>query len=271
MRVGAIDIVPVRDGSGGLPPSLLFSASAEEWEPHRRFLDADGMVPMEVGGFLLRGIAERVVLVDLGLGPLGQTLGMGKFLDSLGALGLGPADVTDVLLTHLHIDHIGWAAADGAVVFPNATLRCSSEDWSYFVDPGGAEPVPLAKMLGAPTEAEMLAPVAGRVETWTEGAVLPGIDVRMAPGHTPGSSVLVVSSGAERALLLGDVVHCPVEFVEADWGVLSDVDPTLARRTRDALAREFEGTDVPMAAAHFAGMEFGRLLPGTGRRQWVFG
>ena len=230
MRVGAIDIVPVRDGTGGLPPSLLFSASAEEWEPHRQFLDADGMVPMEVGGFLVRGIGDRVVLVDLGLGPLGNALGMGQFLDSLGALGLGPSDVTDVLLTHLHIDHIGWAAVDDAVVFPNATVRCSSEDWSYFVEPGGAEPVPLAQMLGAPTEAEMLEPVAGRVEPWTEGAVLPGIDVRMAPGHTPGSSVLVVSSGSERALLLGDVVHCPVEFVEADWEVLSDVDPALARQ-----------------------------------------
>jgi hypothetical protein len=82
--------------------------------------------------------------------------------------------------------------------------------------------------------------------------------------------VIVVADGAERALLLGDVVHCPVELMEDGWEALFDVDPALARRTREALARELEGTDVPVAAAHFPGLRFGRLLAGTGRRHWTF-
>ena len=53
-------------------------------------------------------------------------------------------------------------------------------------------------------------------------------------------------------------------------GRLGDVDPDLAKRTRNALARELEGTDVPVAAAHFPGMRFGRLLAAEGRRRWVF-
>jgi glyoxylase-like metal-dependent hydrolase (beta-lactamase superfamily II) len=271
VRVGLIDIEPVFDGVGVLPPGMLFADPEDKWVPHRQFLDANGMMPMSVGGFLLRGIGDRVALVDLGLGPLGEALGMAQFLDNLRALGVEPGDVTDVLLTHLHLDHIGWASVDGAAAFSNATYRCAPEDWSYFVDPGGAEPVPLAQMLGAPSEAEILDPVRSRVEPWEDDAVMPGVNVRIAPGHTPGSSVLVISSGTERALLLGDVVHCPVELVDTDWEALSDVDPALAKRTRDALAREFEGTDVPMAAAHFEGMRFGRLLAGTGRRRWVFG
>ena len=218
MRVGDIDVTPVRDGAGALPPSLLFAKSEEEWEPHRRFLDANGMVPMEVGGFLLRGIGGRVALVDVGLGPLGLALGMGKFLDNLRALGVAPEDVTDVLLTHLHLDHIGWAAVDGAVVFPNATYRCSPEDWAFFVDPGGAEPAPLAQMINAAERGGAARPGAGRVQPWEEAAVLPGVNVRIAPGHTPGSTILVISSGTERALLLGDVVHCPVELVAARLG-----------------------------------------------------
>jgi glyoxylase-like metal-dependent hydrolase (beta-lactamase superfamily II) len=100
--------------------------------------------------------------------------------------------------------------------------------------------------------------------------VLPGLDVRLAAGHTPGSTVIVLSSGGERAVLLGDVVHCPVELIETEWQVVGDVDRELARRSRQGWAAELEGSAVPAAAAHFPGMQFGRLLPGQGRRQWVF-
>ena len=79
----------------------------------------------------------------------------------------------------------------------------------------------------------------------------------------------MLSSGTARGILLGDVVHCPVELVDDEWGSLGDVDPALARRTKLALAMELEGGDVPVAGAHFPGMRFGRLLPGEGLRSWV--
>ena len=60
----------------------------------------------------------------------------------------------------------------------------------------------------------------------------------VAPGHTPGSTIMVISSGTARGLLLGDVVHCPVELEEDEWGGLGDVDPELAQRTKTALIRE---------------------------------
>lgn len=90
------------------------------------------------------------------------------------------------------------------------------------------------------------------------------------PGHTPGHTALVVSDGAERVLLLGDAVHCPVELEQAEWDGLGDVDPELAKRTREALAREIEGDDAPVGAAHFPGLRFGRLLVAEGKRRWVF-
>jgi hypothetical protein len=82
---------------------------------------------------------------------------------------------------------------------------------------------------------------------------------------------VVISSGTERALLLGDVVHCPVELLDDEWAGMGDVDPALAQQTRVALARELEGSQVPAAAAHFPGMQFGRLLAAEGSRRWVFG
>ena len=66
-------------------------------------------------------------------------------------------------------------------------------------------------------------------------------------------------------------MHCPVELLDDEWGGLSDVDPAMAKRARNVLAAELEGTDVPVAAAHFPGLQFGRLLVGEGKRGWTFG
>jgi glyoxylase-like metal-dependent hydrolase (beta-lactamase superfamily II) len=152
---------------------------------------------------------------------------------------------------------VGWATRKGEVVFPNATYRCDRRDWSHFVGPD-------------PGATRKLSPVESRLETWdASGPLLPGIDVLAAPGHTPGSTVVVLSSGADRALLLGDVAHCPVQLVDDEWAILGDVDPALARRTRTVLAREIEDTGVPVAGVHFPGMRFGRLLSGQGGRRWV--
>jgi hypothetical protein len=70
-------------------------------------------------------------------------------------------------------------------------------------------------------------------------------------------------------VLLGDAAHCPVELEEAEWGGLGDVDPELAKRTRNAMMRELEESGTPASAAHFPGLQFGRLLRGEGRAQWV--
>ena len=268
VRVGDISIEPVVDGVARVPAADAYRTGGadavggrgpadEDWEPHRSLLSDDGCLEMALGGFLVR-TGDRLVVVDTGVGDLrrGPFLG-GGFLDALGALGVVPADATDVVLTHLHFDHVGWATRKGAIVFPNAVYRCDRRDWEHFVGPD-------------PGATRKLSPLEPRLEVW-EGSrpLLPGLDTLAAPGHTPGSTIIVVSSGAERALLLGDVVHCPVELLDDEWAGIGDVDPDLARRTRVALARELEQRDVPVAAAHFPGMRFGRLLSAGGRRRWV--
>jgi glyoxylase-like metal-dependent hydrolase (beta-lactamase superfamily II) len=261
MNVGELQIDPVIDGAGRFSPTRSFRGTTDEqWALHQDLLDDDGLLGFAMGGFLVRS-GDRTVLVDLGLGEK-RMMGIdgGAFMTELAKLGVAPGDVTDILFTHLHFDHIGWATdADHRPVFPAATYRCSAADWDHFmVDHRGEE-------------AEILDGVTDRFATWDSGAttLLPGIDTLAAPGHTPGSTVVVLSSGSERAMLLGDVVHCPVELVDDEWGALFDVDPVLALQTRVALNRELEATGVLAAAAHFPGLQFGRLLRGEGRRRWI--
>lgn len=255
-------MLPVLDGIGtmSVAETYRYVGDADDpWAPHRPFLTPGGTFDIPVGGFVVR-TGERVVLVDAGVGDLRRPPWQGgQLLQSLAAHGFQPEDVTDVVFTHLHFDHVGWATRKGAVVFTNATYRCHRADWAHFVEDGDG---------GA---ARKLGPVLDRMEFWEADAQLAtGIDVTGAPGHTPGSTIVVVSSGGEQALLLGDVAHCPFELADDDWEKLVDVDPPLARRTRAALAREYAGTDVPIGASHFPGMEFGRLLGGIGSRSWVF-
>ncbi len=264
MKVGSLEILPVVDGSANLPAEelLRFTGDRDDWwEGHRQFLAPDGTLPLTLGGFAVR-TGERVVLIDAGVGRIqrGPYTG-GEFLNSLAAWGLHPEEVTDVILTHLHFDHVGWVSQQGEVVFPRATYRCHESDWAHFVDAPDADPGAVRK----------LSPIAAQLEPFSgDGTVAPGVTVRHAPGHTPGSAIVVVADQGERALLLGDAVHCPAELVENEWEAIVDVDPALAARTREALARELEAEGTPAAAAHFPGLRFGRVLSGEGRRHWIY-
>jgi glyoxylase-like metal-dependent hydrolase (beta-lactamase superfamily II) len=261
----------VIDGTARLNPHRFYGMNGAipgqrgydlaDWEPHRYLLDENGKIELTLGGYLVI-TGDRRVLVDAGIADLGfGPFHGGQMLESLRALGFAPEDITDVVLTHLHADHIGWTSQDGELVFSNATYRCDIHDWEYFATavPGMGDPTP-----------ERLAPLEARLETW-DGSVslLPGVDSVEAYGHTPGSCVLVVSSGIQRAMILGDAVHCAVELLDDDWARIGDVDPDLAMRARIALARELDGSDTFVAGGHFPGLQLGRVLSGEGVRRWV--
>lgn len=96
-------------------------------------------------------------------------------------------------------------------------------------------------------------------------------------GHTPGSTIYILSSGTERALLLGDVAHCTVELTEPDWEFAFDVDRAAAKAVRQQITKELLDSQDPAAAAHFPGAQFGRLVQGgqggqggQGEKTWIF-
>ena len=261
MRVGDLEIVPIFDGTGKEQGREVLTRPGvdDPWACHPDVLDADGVLHLDLGGFLLR-TGDRVVLIDAGVGRIdnGQYAG-GAFLDNLAAVGVQPGDVTDVVLTHLHFDHVGWTTSKGAVVFPGATYRAHQADWAHFVEAPGA----------AAGAVKKLSPIKGQLELFDAGhTIAPGLDARPAPGHTPGSTVYVVSSGSARALLLGDVVHSVAELAEPDWEAVFDVDPKAARVVRNAIADEVADTQTIVAPAHFPGLAFGRVVTTSGNRRW---
>jgi glyoxylase-like metal-dependent hydrolase (beta-lactamase superfamily II) len=263
VHIGDIKIQPVFDGSTWELASDMLARPgvADPWSCHPGVVDQHGRLNFEVGGFLIR-TGERVILVDTGLGTIdkGHHRG-GRFLKSLASHGVDPADVTDVLFTHLHYDHVGWATQQGRVVFPRATYRVHAADWAHFVE----SPQSLKGAI------RKLSPLRKQLEPFdADGPLAPGVDVQHTPGHTPGSSVYIVSSGDQRALLLGDTVHTVAELAERDWIGLVDIDPDEASKSRNAIADEVADTTDLVAAAHFTGLRFGRVITAQGRRAFHF-
>ena len=261
VEIGGYRVDAVIDGEGSLrPDEVLPGIPASAWERHRTLLDDAGLLPIVIGGLLLRGHG-RTVLVDLGYGEgaLGDTP-TGRMLGSLRGLGVDPDDVTDVLFTHLHRDHVGWASADGTPTFARARLRCGAADRAYFVE----EP-------HDPSVAERLRPCLGRLGAFEEGGEVPGIAAVPAPGHTPGSTILTVSEGERRLMLLGDVAHLPVQLLETGWATPWDVDAAQARRTRERVVRAAVDEPVWLVGTHFPGMRPGRLLDGGSGLRWETG
>lgn len=209
---------------------------------------------------------RRTVLVDAGLGPrrLEWSVG-GELPAALAAVGVAPADIDTVVCTHLHLDHAGWLVDGDEPFFANATVRFGAQDWQRWVEEAPAGDRVRQAMLVLDSR-HRLDPISRDGE-----ALAPGITARAAPGHTLGHHVVVLSSGDQRLLLLGDSVICPAQLQEEDWEAMSDMDATLARRTRDALWAELEGTSTSFTAGHFPGLQFGRVMRGAGRRFFASG
>ncbi len=261
MRIGDLELLPLSDGTAKLPPTFYVGIDLEV-EAHAALFDPDGTVHIPIGCYLVRD-GSRTILLDAGLGPISVSWAEGGALPAaLAGTGVSPDEIDIVVCTHLHLDHVGWVVQEERPFFPNATVVFGEADWAGFVDAEAANEVTRDAM-HVLRDADRLRPISGDMVD-----IAPGITARHTPGHTPGSYSLVLSSGEERALLLGDAVECPLQLEEPDLSVISDVDPALAARTRELLWKELEGADTVFGAAHFPGLEMGRVLTGGRGRRW---
>jgi glyoxylase-like metal-dependent hydrolase (beta-lactamase superfamily II) len=266
--IGDLEVLVVSDGDAKAPATVYFpGSSTEQWEPHKRWLDHEGNVVFPFTCFLIRSGDHRV-LIDTGLGPTKLwTFKGGALLNELASAGVKPEEIDTVFLTHLHIDHCGTVALpeNGAMeaVFPNATYRWTADEDKYWRNFKATIPGTDFNI------AEMFSAIEGQFKVADDGATIaPGVTVIGTPGHTPGHAGIVLSSGTERAFILGDAISCPVQLEQPEWSGMGDVDPKLARQSQEAVVREAEATGDLLTACHFPGLTFGRVLRGEGRRYW---
>ncbi|MFE9289855.1 MBL fold metallo-hydrolase [Streptomyces olivaceus] len=281
ITLGDVEITRVIEWSGPIRTARFIVPDSDEetWRRNRDWLEPDFWTPADdayrchIQTWVLRS-EGKTILLDTGVGngrerpQVPQFAGLQTdFLARLRAAGVAPEDVDLVVNTHIHYDHVGWntESRDGEWVptFPNATYLIPRADNLYF-DPEGA------RRSRAPRDEhervrwegsklvfnDSIAPIhrAGQAVLWEGAHRIDGnLRLEAAPGHTPGSSVVTLRSGTDRAVFVGDLVHSPVQVLEPRWNSCFCDDPQLAARTRASyLSRAAELREL-VVPAHWPG------------------
>lgn len=216
--------------------------------------------PTSVNAYLV-DTGDRRILIDTGGGSyFGSALG--RFFQALKAAGYRPEDIDEVLITHVHADHIGGLAAQGVRTFPNAVVRLAASEQAFWLDRNNTQKVDASVRATFDAVEESLRPylAAGKVQGFAPGATLaPGITAVALPGHTIGHSGYRITSRGKTMLVWGDVMHvAAVQRIDPAITIRFDSDQAEARATRVVILGEAARDHALVAGAHLA-------FPGIGR------
>jgi len=235
-RLGDMLVTAVSDGYVDPPPDATTCVTPAEAE--RMVVDATGRPGLRIGVtmFALRW-AGRTVLVDAGSGTtMGPTCG--RLPGNLRAAGIEPGDVDTILLTHVHPDHSnGLTSDDGTALFPRAEVVVHKGEMDHWFDDSAmAAATERSRTRYFASARFRLAPYRGRIRTFEQGEVLPGITGVPCPGHTPGHAAYRIRSGGEDLLIWGDTVHVAEwQVPRPDIFMLYDTDGRMAAASRVAI------------------------------------
>lgn len=256
LKVGDVDVMVISDGV--LPITAATLATNAEPDDLRAWLD-DNFLPREVLDWPLNVAVvrsgERTVLVDSGLGT--EFPGFpraGQLAMRLVAAGIEPATVTDVVLTHLHMDHIGGLLVDGLRnrMRPDLRVHLSAAEAEFWESPDFSRtvmPDPIPQVLRQ-TAARFLDVYHGQLRPFeAEYEVAPGVLARRTGGHTPGHSIVRIESGGEALTFAGDALFQPA-FENPGWQNGFEHDPVEAARVRVGLLEELAASGEKLVATH---------------------
>jgi glyoxylase-like metal-dependent hydrolase (beta-lactamase superfamily II) len=287
---GDVTVTRIEEMHGPImPPEQFFpTIPAAAWDHNEAMLVPDhldaahAMVQVAMQTWLLRS-GGKTILIDTGVGndkarpavEVWDHLSL-DYVAKLAAAGVAVADVDLVVNTHLHVDHVGWnttlQGGEWRPTFPNATYLMPRADFEFW------NPANNSNITGGVNEnvyEDSVAPIyaAGQVQLWEDSYVIDdALRLESAPGHTPGSSVIKLSSGSDRALFAGDLMHSPLQVTQVDHDSCFCENPTQARATRRTLLGWAADNNALVLPAHFSGhgaLEVERIGDGFGIQSWA--
>jgi len=262
-KVGAIEVTAVYDGIWRKPhdPGFIRNASVEET---KAALAEAGLttefMPIPLTVIVLK-IGDRHIMVDSGSG-VGQWQANATNLPAnMKAAGIDRSQIDTILVSHFHPDHVWGLMEKGsnAPVFPNAELIVNAAEYTWWTESGRVEK--LAE--GRRAAGKRIADVFPTWKNWKlvgdDAEVAPGVRLVSAPGHTPGHSAFLVTSGKDQLMVSNDTMYVPALLApHPDWQGVYDQDGAMAVATRRKLVDRAIADNMMICGAHFP-------FPGAGK------
>jgi len=276
LRVGELDVLVVSDGVLPLPTAML----AHNADPAVRAAWLDDMfLPRDAFDWALNVLVVRsrgrTILIDAGLGfdPDLHLPRAGQLAKRLESTGIDLASVTDVVLTHMHMDHIGGLLVDGVRdrLRPDLRIHVAAAEVKFWESPDfshTAMPPGFPDALRSAAK-RFMKEYRSQLRTFEEEhEVAPGVVVCRTGGHTPGHSVVRLASGGDRLTFAGDAIF-PVGFDHPEWHNGFEHDPEESARVRVRLLREVAATGELLVATHLPFPSVGRVAVAGDAFRWV--
>ncbi|MFT4077062.1 MAG: MBL fold metallo-hydrolase [Asticcacaulis sp.] len=245
-QIGAFKAWSLRDLTNVVPNDNSVIGQDQTPEAVAAVLKAAGQptdhITLSIDALLVKA-GDHLVLIDTGMGPKAH----GVLMESLAKAGVAPDQITDVLITHSHPDHIGGLlTADGTPAFPKAVVRMTDAEW--------------ASLQANPQQAAFVTAITPQIQAFAGGTeVLPGITSVVLKGHTPGHTGYEIASGTAKLLDIGDMAHSSVvSLAKPEWAMGYDSDKPTGEATRREELTVLAKSGETIFAPHFP-------FPGTGK------
>jgi glyoxylase-like metal-dependent hydrolase (beta-lactamase superfamily II) len=275
LQVGELDVLVVSDGVLPLPTATMATnvapADLSAWLDYMFMPQEAFDWPLNV---LVVRSGEQIILVDAGLG--GQYAGFpraGQFPQRLESAGISLASVTDVIITHMHMDHVGGLLVEDVKqrLNPNVRIHVAAAEVEFWGTPDFSRttmPTPVPNVLRT-TATRFLEEYRDKLRIFKDKyEVAPGVVVRLTGGHTPGHSVVDLASEGERLMFAGDAMF-PVGFDHPDWHNGFEHDPVESAKVRLGLFRELAESGGLLVASHLPFPSVGRVAADGDAFRWV--
>lgn len=261
LTLGSLQIDILSDGTLTLPGDFILGGMPQDEMKAiigRYGLPTDQLTP-PCNVTLLRD-GTNTILFDAGAGHDFMP-NAGKLPAALDAFGIGPDEITHVLLTHGHPDHL-WGLLDDFddPMFPQAEILIGQTELEYWTDPATIDTIGEVRMAMAVGSQRRLAAVADSIRTCSAGEeVLSGIAAHLVPGHTPGHIAYEIRSGSESVMVVGDAIgNHHVAFERPEWASGADQQPETAAVTRLRLLDQMASEQTMFIGYHLPDGGIGR-------------
>lgn len=263
MQIGAsARITTLSDGYLSLPLEMVFGAMPQrELEELLTRYSADLTRYEPECNLALYRDGENTVLFDAGAGPDFMATS-GKLVDSLDAIELSPDEVTHVVFTHAHPDHI-WGVLDDFddPLFSNASHHFGRKEWDFWWNPATVDSIGADRAAFAVGAKRRMQVIEDKVKFFDDGQeILPGIAARASYGHTPGHMAFEIRNGSDAVMVVGDALGNPhVAFERPDWHSGTDQDPDTAAIARKSLLDHVSHEQMKIVGFHLPNGGIGRV------------